>query len=69
MVYAEGALLLQLPQVVKSLAAALRDDEEGVASKAEQCSRLLGCLVPLPALTQTLSQQAPAASAAVDSWV
>jgi hypothetical protein len=69
MVYAEGALLLQLPQVVKSLAAALRDDEEGVASKAVQCARLLGCLVPLPALTQTLAQQAPAASAAVDSWL
>ena len=68
MVYAEGALLLQLPQVVKSLASALRDDEEGVALKAVQCARLLGCLVPLPALTQTLAHQAPSASAAVDSW-
>jgi hypothetical protein len=59
MVYAEGALLLQLPQVVKSIAAAIRDDDEGVTSKAVQCSRLMSCLVPLPALTQTLSQQVP----------
>jgi hypothetical protein len=39
-----------------------------VALKAVQCARLLGCLVPLPTLTQTLAHQSPSASAAVDSW-